>query len=328
MPSILDPPPPGVAAELAALRAKLDQDIPAKLLDRNLLLATWNIRWFGDIIEQWIVDPPQGRKRDLHAARCLTDIISRFDIVAVQEVQGNAGALRAVVQGLGAHWGLILTDINRGRLGNFERLAFLFDTRKVTLAGLACELVIPQEDLDQATGDAPQQRQFARSPYAATFRTGDKTFTLVSMHALFWGTGGGTAERIQELQAIAAWLDEWRHSRHAWDRHLIALGDFQIDHLGSPVHQAFTATGLRMPDGLQSVPRTIFDDPDSPTKMYSQIAWFDGDGDAPSLPIRYLRGGSFDFTGVALQSRGLSKRELSYLISDHFPLWAEFSLRG
>jgi endonuclease/exonuclease/phosphatase family metal-dependent hydrolase len=148
------------------------------------------------------------------------------------------------------------------------------------------------------------------------------------MHALFWGTGGGTAERIQELRAIAAWLDEWRHSRHAWDRHLIALGDFQIDRLDSPVHQAFTATGLRMPDGLQNVPRTIFDDPDHPTKMYSQIAWFDGDDDAPSLPIRYLRGGTFDFTGVALQSRELSKRELSYLISDHFPLWAEFSLRG
>jgi hypothetical protein len=183
MVTITDPPPPEVAAELAELRARLDDDVPAKLLDRNLLIATWNVRHFGDAVAQWVAGEDVRVMRDLHAVRCIADIIARFDVVALQEVRGNAGALRHALSALGPDWGLILTDINRGRRGNMERMAFLFDTRKVVLSGLACELVIPQEELDASSSD-DQRKQFARAPYAATFRTGEKTFTLVSMHAL------------------------------------------------------------------------------------------------------------------------------------------------
>jgi endonuclease/exonuclease/phosphatase family metal-dependent hydrolase len=327
MVAITDPPPPEVAAELAELRAQLDDDVPAKLLDRNLLIATWNVRRFGDAVAQWVADADVRVMRDLHAVRCIADIIARFDVVALQEVRGNAGALRHALQALGPDWGLILTDINRGRRGNLERMAFLFDTRKVVLSGLACELVIPQEELDASSPD-DQRKQFARAPYAATFRTGDKTFTLVSMHAFWGGSDRGIQDRVQELKAIARWLRDWKRSRHAWDSNLIALGDFNIDREGSPLHQAFISTGLRMPDDLRAVPRTIFSLPDRPNKLYSQIAWFTEHADGGELPIKYLRGGIFDFTGVALRSRGLSKRELSDQISDHYPLWAEFSLRG
>lgn len=43
---ILDP-PAETLAELGALRAGLDADLPDKILDRNLLVATWNVRAFG-----------------------------------------------------------------------------------------------------------------------------------------------------------------------------------------------------------------------------------------------------------------------------------------
>jgi endonuclease/exonuclease/phosphatase family metal-dependent hydrolase len=327
MVAITDPPPPEIAAELAELRAQLDDDIPAKLLDRNLLIATWNVRYFGGAFAQWVAGADVRFMRDLHAVRCIADIIARFDVVALQEVRGNAGALRHALQALGPDWGLILTDINRGSRGNLERMAFLFDTRKVVLSGLACELVIPQEELDERDPDK-ERKQFARAPYAATFRTGDKTFTLVSMHAVWAGSDGGIQDRLQELTAIAQWLHDWKHSRHAWDRNLIALGDFNIDHEGSRLYQAFISTGLRMPDDLREVPRTIFSQPDRPNKLYSQIAWFAEHSDGGELPIRYLRGGIFDFTTVALKSRGLNRRALSSQISDHYPLWAEFSLRG
>jgi hypothetical protein len=48
---------------------------------------------------------------------------------------------------------------------------------------------------------------------------------------------------------------------------------------------------------------------------------------SPAFSLRYSREGYFDFTKSALASRQLTKVELSWRISDHYPLWAEFSVR-
>ena len=50
--SVTDPPPTSVAAELRTLRGALDAGVPPKVLDRNLLIGTWNIRAFGDLTEK------------------------------------------------------------------------------------------------------------------------------------------------------------------------------------------------------------------------------------------------------------------------------------
>ena len=42
-----------------------------------------------------------------------------------------------------------------------ERMAFVFDTQRLKPSGLACELVVPQEWLEEI-GDGALQRQFAR----------------------------------------------------------------------------------------------------------------------------------------------------------------------
>ena len=42
----------------------------------------------------------------------------------------------------------------------------------------------------------------------------------------------------------------------------MTLGDFNIDRRDDPLNRAFTSTGLRPPDALNFIPRTIFDDPD------------------------------------------------------------------
>jgi hypothetical protein len=95
------------------------------------------------------------------------------------------------------------------------------------------------------------------------------------------------------------------------------------------LHDAFVSTGLDIPQDLQEVPRTIFADPGKPhlNKFYDQIAWFTGGNGLPALSLRYSRGGFFDFTKAALSTRGLTKAQLSWRISDHYPLWAEFSTR-
>ena len=91
-------------------------------------------------------DKPQ---RDLHAVRAIAAILRRFDVVAVQEAKANLRALRAALKALGPEWSLMLTDVTKGDPGNDERIGFLFDTRKISLSGLACELVVPQKQLEE-----------------------------------------------------------------------------------------------------------------------------------------------------------------------------------
>jgi len=332
MPQITDTPPSTIMAELAQLRRDLDQDIPPKVPDRNVLIATWNIRAFGNLTEKWQSDEDDSPRRDLHSLLCITEIVSRFDVIALQEVKGNIKCLRHMLKKLGPNWGLILTDVTRGQPGNSERMAFVFDTRKVHLSGLASELVVPKEQFDHIAPDALERqpdaldRQFARTPYAVSFRSAGKTFILITLHVLY---GKRAAERLPELKAIAEWLADWAKDINAWDHNLIALGDFNIDRTGDPLYDAFTSTGLVTPFDLNGVMRTIFSDPQAPnlSKFYDQIAWFMGDHDTPALSLKYMRGGGFDFLNSALASRDMTKSQKSWCISDHYPLWAEFSVR-
>lgn len=324
-PQITDPIPEEIKEEFTNLHMALDDDIPAKVLDKNLLIATWNIRAFGGMTKSWRAGVGDSPKRDLHAVREIAEIVSRFHIIAIQEVRAKLRALRHMLRVLGPHWGVILTDVTKGKQGNYERMAFVFDTRVVQLSGLACELVVPPEKLDnmEITEDA-LRTQFARTPYAVGFKAHRSTFILVTMHAYY---GSGTTKRERELRAIAQWMADWANDINSYGQNLILLGDFNIDRRGDQLYDAFTSTGLRPPDGLNDAPRSIFSDASDTGKFYDQIAWFTGEGGVPALSMRYIDSGFFDFTKVALKSLNLNKLALSWRMSDHYPLWAEFSLR-
>ncbi len=143
MPSVLDNPPFEIQQNLELLKSDLDVKIPSKKLDKNLLIASWNIRAFGNLTRKWASTGADSPKRDLHSVLCIAEIIKRFDVIAIQEVRANIRALRDTLKVLGNNWSLILTDVNKGDSGNGERMAYVFDTRRVQLSGLAGELVVP-----------------------------------------------------------------------------------------------------------------------------------------------------------------------------------------
>jgi endonuclease/exonuclease/phosphatase family metal-dependent hydrolase len=324
MPHVTDTPPEPVREDLGLLDAALDESLPPRVLDRTLLIGTWNVRHFGGLTEKWEATDADSPKRDLQSILTIAEIIRRFDVVALQEARGDLKALRHTMKALGDDWGLVLSDVTHGAAGNDERLGFLFDRRTVRMSGLVGELVVPAGESDRI-GEGALQRQFARTPYAVAFRCGGETFILVTLHVLW---GDSPAERTPELRAIAEWLDGWARDVNAWDHNLIALGDFNIDRAGGARYDAFTSTGLHVPDDLHSVPRTLWSDREDPhlEKFYDQIAWFTADGDRPALSLDYREGGYFDFEKVALPRRDLSRRSLSWRISDHYPLWAAFDL--
>ncbi|HEU0131854.1 MAG TPA: endonuclease/exonuclease/phosphatase family protein [Mycobacteriales bacterium] len=322
MAAVIDPPPADVRKQLDGLAAGLDTRIPSKAPGRNLLIGTWNLRAFGGLTPSWHSKDGDSPKRDWAAVHAIAEIVSRFDIVAVQECRDDTTALRALLAVLGPHWAVMTTDVTKGKDGNGERLAFLFDTRRVKPSGLACELVVPVEtDPAKIKADA-FNRQFARTPYAVSFAAGEATVVLVTLHVI-WGKQ--PADRVGELGAIAEWLADWARKSNDWNENLIVLGDFNIDRLGDPLYEAFVSHGLWAPAEHNAIPRTIFDTAQT-AHFYDQIAWFSDDrGLASRLTLGYdHRAGNVDFIPYLLGD--MTRTELSWRISDHYPLWVEFGL--
>jgi endonuclease/exonuclease/phosphatase family metal-dependent hydrolase len=324
MPTILDPPPPNVRNDLYALHSALDLSIPAKN-DGDLLIATWNLRTFSSLTRQWTAQASDSPKRDLRGLLAIAEIVSRFDVIALQEVTGDLRALRDLLLFLGERWAFLMTDVTLGQAGNHERMAFLFDQGRVKPSGLACELVVPPEWEKEIEANA-LRRQFARTPYAVSFKAGGATFILVTLHVEY---GQDAASRVPELQGIARWMAEWAARETRWHHNLLTLGDFNIDRRDDALWQAFTSTGLQVPEDLIGRPRTIFSDPNRPDteKFYDQIAWFQ-EGRRRLLSMEYVEGGSFDFLPYVYTDTNLNRNSISYRVSDHYPLWARFGIDG
>jgi endonuclease/exonuclease/phosphatase family metal-dependent hydrolase len=203
----------------------------------------------------------------------------------------------------------------------------MFDTERVKLSGLACEVVIPPEWIDGSDPTAAMNRQFARTPYAVSFQADLETFILLTAHIDY---GAKAADRIPELGAIAKWMRDWAEETNSFGQSLLVLGDFNIDRKDDALWKAFTSTNLFVPEDLQNVPRSIFIDPGADPRLdkyYDQIAWFNSSAGKAKTDLIYRRGGSFDFVPFAYTETGISKTSLSHRISDHYPLWAEFQRR-
>ena len=322
MATIMDQPPTVVAQNLRELSDDLNEKIPSKKIDKNLLIATWNVRAFGDLTRKWESVTGDSPKRDFHAVHCIAEIIKRFDVIAVQEVKSNIKGLRDTMKLLGKNWSLILTDVTKGSAGNGERMAYIFDTRRVNLSGLACELVVPKEWMEGSVNEFTLDEQFVRTPYAVSFKTeNNQTFILVTLHIKY---GKKSADRIAELKGIAEWLADWAGNTNAYHQNMITLGDFNIDARGDLLNDTFLSEGLHVPEELQNaeVTRSIFNE----TKYYDQIAWFTDSRSVPNLTMEFANGGNYDFVPVAMANRGVTKASLSWMLSDHYPLWAEFKI--
>ena len=322
MATIFDTPPQAIQADLDSLSAQLDNDIPAKA-DDNLLIATWNIRSFASLTREWTAASNQSPKRDLRGLRAIIEILSRFDVIAIQEVKGNLRALRDTIRFLGQDWGFLMSDVTGGAAGNDERLAFLFHRTRLRPSGLAAELVVPPERLLRM-GENVLREQFVRTPYAVSFQREEATFVLVTLHVPF---GADEQERIPELQEIADWMRDWAQRSNRFHHNLLALGDFNIDRQGSQLFDAFTSTGLTVPQVLVNLPRTVFDDPGDPSddNFYDQIVWY-ATGSRALIDLDLRTGGNFDFLPHVYTDTNLSRNSISHRISDHFPLWVEFGI--
>ena len=182
----------------ALLATKLHRSVPQKAANK-LLAATWNFTNFG----------VQNRTDDDLAL--MAEIVSWFDLVAVQEIADNITQLRDLIAHLPDSYHVVLTDIGE----NYERAGFLYDSSKVTRLELAGEVAVPPKDhrYIRMKGVSGSSRGFDRNPYLAAFQAGSLTFTAVSAH-LYFGSHSYFDEdrRALEAYALARWADQ-RHKK-------------------------------------------------------------------------------------------------------------------
>ena len=304
-----------VQTEIAALRAHRDfRNIPPREQGR-LLLATWNLANFG-----------LQRRRD-QDLQLIAEILSWFDVVAVQEVRDDFSDLEKVRYFIGGSFRLLFSDV----AGNNERMAFIYDTQKATLLEKIGEISIPPSQLRhiKLKGVTERFTGFDRNPYFATFQvSADNSFLVANVH-LFFGSDRAARDiqrRALETYAVARWADLRRKSKFSFTREIVALGDFNMPKKdpADPIYKALTSRGLELPDHTSEVGSNLASD-----KHYDQIAFFPG-----QTKNCFRQMGVFDFDMAVFRSlwddpkrsEADYRRYVRYYLSDHRPLWMELNV--
>lgn len=304
-------------AELTRLRRhRAARGIPRRS-SNHLLVATWNIANLGD------------QERSLEAYGLLADTINAFDVVALQETKRNLSGLRQLLSRLSARWRFVSTDA----AGNSERLVILYDGRKLRLREQVGEIGVPPADFRHVKlpGVELAFSGLDRSPQIASFWWGEVPLTFINVHLFFGSERSADVQRRQlEAQALARWARLENESPHAFDPHVVLLGDFNLPYVepADPILQVLTRNGLVLAPYATEIGTTLPSETARGSaqrvRHYDQVAFF------PGLR-RYLSGatGVFDYDSVVFpdlwQQRGRKDFNtfLRYHLSDHRPLWTQ-----
>ncbi len=303
-----------LAHELAALksyrREKPGRRIPAKAKDR-LLVGTWNVANLG----------VQDRLDSDYAL--IAEVMSWFDLVAVQEVNDDLRGIEAIHDHLPSRYDLLFSDAS----GNRERQAFLYDGRKVKRLREVGRVAIPPSQLPKIAraGVTTPFSGFDRGPYLASFEAGAFRFALLNVHLFFGSEKPADLERrTLETFAVAWWADKTHRDARSYVVDIVPLGDFNLPKAtpGDRIFDALVALGLETPPHSSQIGSAIASD-----NQYDQVAFFPG-------PTKDRFTGAcnvFDFDGALFQDLWAARTPtqfrdyVRYHISDHRPLWAEFA---
>jgi len=244
---------------LKRIRKQFDaSNFPIKKSSKSLILGSWNIRNFDD-------DRFNYGKRTQESLFYIAEIISKFDVIAVQEICEDINPLKNLMSILGGEYDYILSDVTHSSLGgNKERLGFIYNTKKVKFTGIAGEIVLPKKLL--ISKETKDNRQFSRTPIGVEFLSGWFRFTFSTVHIYFGSNSGNTPQykrRVEEIQAVAKYIST--HAKKSPSNQIL-VGDFNIKQKGSSGFNALADNGFTI------VANRLGSNRDQ-TKYYDQISF-------------------------------------------------------
>jgi len=309
---------------LLKLRTQLDKEIPQKTATDTLLLATWNIREFSD-------------NRLQESLYYISEIVNRFDLIAIQEVSANMKGLEQLMFLMGPNWDYIVTDSTDGGAGGGERMAFVYDKNKVSFKKMAGELVLPVDKLIDG------KLQFARTPYCVALQANWFKFVITTVHIFYGSTAAvDKKKRETEIDTLTSIL-----SKRAKKEELsyILLGDFNIPNVKDFTMTALEKYGFSVPSAIKEHPTDLGE-----SMHYDQIAFNLKLNDKMVVfSEKEQKAGSFNFSKTVYRKedletykeyfqskiKGKSEKEIekyyistwrTFQMSDHLPLWVELKI--
>ncbi|MEL6812042.1 MAG: endonuclease/exonuclease/phosphatase family protein [Bacteroidota bacterium] len=236
---------------LIGLKQGINEKIPKKEVDRNILLASWNIKEFGHL-----------KERLPESYYYIAEIINAFDIVAIQEIKSSLDDLEIIMRLLGKDWSYVITDITEGSSGNKERFGYIFDTRRVQHSGLSGELVVSPEIIATAT----ELDQLKRTPSITGFESGWKKFAIVGVHFHPGNDNDDQDIRKEEVRMLLEIIKEKLEKNHLWNENLVILGDTNLYNDNTDIVSLFTEADFIESQGLINKPTNT-----SLTEAYDRI---------------------------------------------------------
>jgi len=265
----------------------------------TIRIATFNIQAF---------DEKKSTSRDVNGVDVLgmiAKVVSNFDLVAIQEVRGNdAMAVQRLIDLINASGGNYTATVSEpiGRTSQTKRYAFVWDRSRIMMVPDSAYVV-------QDPGD-----RMHREPMVASFQTRmvptdgrmPFSFTLINVHTdPDEVTDAATSNEINVLDDVFVRVRQYEYESSGEDD-FIMLGDLNVD-----------SSGL---GELLEIPNLITIAGDLPTNT-RRTQTYDH--------ILIDRNMTREFTGRfgvydLMHELGLSEAQ-ALLISDHLPVWAEFT---
>lgn len=319
--------------KLLALKQSLENSVAPRKTDNNLLVASWNIKEFGHTTQ-----------RLPESYFYIAEILSYFDLIAIQEIKTSLNDLYIIQRLLGDDWGYLVNDITEGDSGNSERSCYLFNKKRVQMAGLAGEIVL-WDDITQISSI----KQLKRTPYITGFTAGWKTFAMINLHLHPGSKTSDIALRREEISLLLKALAEKKRRDRLWSENLICVGDFNFyagESKDDPTIRMINEAGFREVNSLIGVDTNA-----SKTDAYDRFflssnEYFTLGQNASGMesggvfnPFESLFNddefsdyaqhmiddytGSKDMTDPVNQQKYFKHPWRKNQISDHFPIWCE-----
>jgi endonuclease/exonuclease/phosphatase family metal-dependent hydrolase len=248
------------------------QEHASAVLD-TIKIASFNLQVFG--------------KKKCETRETIEEIasaISKFDIVAVQEIRDSSGTSLAYlvnfINNSGKKYDSVVSE-RLGRTSSKEQYAFIYNTTTTSFTGNSY-VYNDKSDL------------FEREPFIAQFKSGNFDYILVNIHTK-------PEDASKEISALVDVVKE-AENKFSNDKDVIVLGDFNAD---GDYFSETTATGFRS----QIFNWVITDD------MDTTVAKSNNTYDRIVFVKQYT---DEDFAGKA------GVLELIRKVSDHKPVYAVF----
>ena len=263
----------------------------------------------------------------------IAELIRPFDIIAVQEVKSDLWGLREIMEGLGEAFRMIITDVG----GNSERLAYIYDSSRVETREQFAEVAISEsEEKEYDPPDINRKfKGFNRSPYLVSFKRKDRTdfnLTLANVH-IYFGKESGVEYlgRLVEVYALSRWAYGQVRSKTTYDQNIVLIGDMNVPMMipSDLVYSQLIRFGYEPTNWSTKVGTNL-----AGTDHFDQIAIYPKKARRPSNQgvlnfDKHLFKRVWEKNELDPESESDLKRWRRYCemrISDHRPLWAEFSI--